>query len=542
MIRSLVGGVVAFGAIALGLTACGGHTTNEPLCGPSAAEPCTYQPARGYRFDPTMGEGETLIVVTFSGGGVRASALAYGTLQALADLDAPGGAKLLDRVDIISSVSGGSVTAGWYALHGRDGLKDDARFQRFLYDDNMSALALRGLNPLALAGYLVADYQRSDVLADYFARRLFDDKRYADVAARYRPGARQPFVIVNATDLGHETGFGFTQNRFDLLCSDLSLYRLADAVAASANFPVVFSPIGLRNHAQGCRARDARWLAAGPPQWIDSYKSRYDSPFAGGAEAKRRASDGLLQLRAARTASDYLDSERDRVVHLLDGGLVDNLGVQSVLAIEDEAVCTPGLFQRLSKPRPPAYQRIKQVLFIVVNARSRTPASIDGAVAPPDAFSTLLRVIDTPVDSTIVSTQHLLTAVLQAYAQRSSGFSPERVSPQESCWCEPPADPTAPSVCKPGAAVPDEMPFKYGIVSIDFEMIPNKPCRDKFWELSTSWSLPAERIRELQTLPRIMLQRSLELRQFYKDRKMDADTAGLGNAANFPTDFSSVCS
>ena len=102
--------------------------------------------------------------------------------------------------------------------------EDGARFNDFLHGDWTSAIAWRGLNPVALARYTFTPYQRSDMLADFFAEKLFGQATYADVLKRYNSDGAQPFVMLNATDLGHEIGFPFTQGRFDLLCSDLARF------------------------------------------------------------------------------------------------------------------------------------------------------------------------------------------------------------------------------------------------------------------------------------------------------------------------------
>ena len=63
------------------------------------------------------------IGLALSGGGYRAAAYHVGTLRALRYLG------LLDKVDVISSVSGGSIVAAYYLLH-----KDN--FRLFLKDFN----------------------------------------------------------------------------------------------------------------------------------------------------------------------------------------------------------------------------------------------------------------------------------------------------------------------------------------------------------------------------------------------------------------------
>ena len=300
---------VTFGSLLLAAVSSScAHTTNVAL------DKFDSDPLRTYRYNPKA-DRDTLVVVNLSGGGIRAAALSFGALQELAELPGTGADALLDQVDIISSVSGGSVTAGWYALKGRAGLEPtDARnaLWGFLHHDWTNELAWRGLNPLTAASYTFTDYSRSDVLADFFADKLYGETTYAQILDLYKNDKRQPYVILNATDLGHETGFAFTQGQFDLLCSDLSRYRLADAVAASANFPLAFSATGLRNYSN-CEAQHSdAWKADGPPQWIAHY-DRFDTLQSRAANAFQ-----LPELRQARRAKSYIDPDpRDKYIHLL---------------------------------------------------------------------------------------------------------------------------------------------------------------------------------------------------------------------------------
>src|ERR1700730_17302485 len=69
-------------AVAALLGGCS-HVTNAPLCSARTAR-CEFDgdAKTTYRFSP-RGDKETLIIVTLSGGGTRAAALAYGTLKTL---------------------------------------------------------------------------------------------------------------------------------------------------------------------------------------------------------------------------------------------------------------------------------------------------------------------------------------------------------------------------------------------------------------------------------------------------------------------------
>jgi NTE family protein len=67
-----------------------------------------------------------LLILAFSGGGTRAAAFAYGVLEELAATPVVLGGRprrLLDEVDLISAVSGGSFTAAYYGLYGFHALR-----------------------------------------------------------------------------------------------------------------------------------------------------------------------------------------------------------------------------------------------------------------------------------------------------------------------------------------------------------------------------------------------------------------------------------
>ena len=539
----------AFGLVTLALAGCA-HVTNSSLCGQHGSglesSPCNYDPSpdTSYRFAPRR-DRDTLVIVTFSGGGTRAAALAFGTLEALADLKGTQeGSSLLDEVSLISSVSGGSVTAGWYALNGAAGLQqpdEPGTMLHFLNGDWTAKLVWKGLNPVSLMRYAFTPYTRSDVLADFFASHLYDHSTYADVLKHYKADATQPYIILNATDIGHETVFPFTQGRFDFLCSDLLHYRLADAVAASANFPLAFSPLGLKNFS-GCPAQSSpTWTGEGPPQWVEHYHT-FDQE-----EAPTSHSYALSQLRAARLANDYLKPTAvqppDQYVHLLDGGVGDNLGVRSTLALEDDPARVPGLYLRLGAPRPEGYQNIKRVLYIVVNARARDPGSIDQQKRPPGEIRTALRMVDTQLDNSTLADQDFLISELEATAHRAAhsamaaplqGQTQECLPVSQTAPAQEPSDapflsraPSAQARCKAPSS-----PLQFYVASVDFEMIPNKDCRDRYWHLKTNWGLKRDQVEGLRKIARVILSRSPDLADFYRD---------LHQPAPERLDFNEVC-
>ncbi|HEX9451249.1 MAG TPA: patatin-like phospholipase family protein, partial [Burkholderiales bacterium] len=210
---------LAVTACLLCLAACGTFPANPPLA--------KYDKSAGYRFDPVPDEAdkrdEMFVILVFSGGGTRAAALSYGVMEALRDTRIQWQGRnvsLLDEVDVISSISGGSFPAAYYALRGSrifDEFPD-----KFLYRRIQSDLIKTALSPpnwFKLAG---SSFGRSDLAAEFYDREVFGGGTYADVIAQHK----RPFVILNATDLSTGAQFPFMQDQFDLLCSDLSGVKL----------------------------------------------------------------------------------------------------------------------------------------------------------------------------------------------------------------------------------------------------------------------------------------------------------------------------
>src|SRR5204863_8475098 len=83
----------------------------------------------------------------------------------------------------------------------------------------------------------------------------FHGARFKDLIARGRP-----LIGITATDLNYGTPFVFSQEFFDVLCSDLEAFPIARAVAASNGFPGLFSSITLTNRAADCGCRKPGWL------------------------------------------------------------------------------------------------------------------------------------------------------------------------------------------------------------------------------------------------------------------------------------------
>ena len=264
-----------------------GRIDNQPLTSAAARQP-------GYGMSEAASAGrrdDITLVLAFSGGGSRAAALAYVVLLELRDtrIGANGDRRLLDEVDAISAVSGGSFTAAYYGLHGDDTFRD---FESgFLRRDLTSDVLHRILSPRRW----FTPEGRSDAASTLYDGTIFKGATFADLQRR-----NGPLIVINASDLEGGIRFAFLQEFFDLLCSDLRSYPLADAVAASSAVPVLFEPVVLQNNS-GCAAPHLPQPAEDSPQLQQVVKG----------------------LRG------YADKQQRHYVHLADGGLTDNLGLRA---------------------------------------------------------------------------------------------------------------------------------------------------------------------------------------------------------------------
>ncbi|WP_394697529.1 patatin-like phospholipase family protein [Pseudoxanthomonas japonensis] len=286
---------------------------------------------------------DIFVVLAFSGGGTRAASFSYGVLEALRDttIKVDGAQRrLLDEVDVITSVSGGSYTAAYYGLYGD---RIFTEFKReFLNRDWQGELIRLAARPGSLVRTASGDYNRSDLVAAYLDRTLFAGATYRDLSQH-----DLPFIIINASDINNATTFSFIQQQFDFLCSDLAPYPVANAVMASSAVPGPFASMALRNY-DGCNERNQPWVADALAH--DSFLER------------RRA--------VALALERYAIPDRMPVVRLVDGGVTDNLGVRgsmmSPVAHYGNVPEMSGAFTR------DQLQRVRNVLVVIANAQVYT--------------------------------------------------------------------------------------------------------------------------------------------------------------------------
>ncbi|MDJ0609221.1 MAG: patatin-like phospholipase family protein [Kiloniellales bacterium] len=402
-------------ALALGFTlaACAHFEENPPF--PAG------QPDAGYRYDKltpytTGNSEEVFVILTFSGGGTRAAALSYGVLEKLrrTTIEVNGERRsLLQEVDVISSNSGGSYTAAYYGLFRQemfgDGSDPDLYFtDRFLYRDIQGAIVERALfNPVNWFKLMSPTYNRSDLAAELYDEELFDRGTFGDLVPNGRP-----FVIVNANDTTKGVRFEFTQENFDLICSNLDDFPLSRAVMASSAVHGVFGAIRLVNY-EDTNCQEPRWVAlalgeaTGDRGDLDRNRQRYKL------------------ARVARSYREKDDPGATYYVHLSDGGAVDNLGLRSPLQSLRSLDPSWSLLAKLDR------KEVKKILVLSINAASEPDNDLDRSAKGPNLVELIASAINGAIDTITLDSIDVATSVVneQIRAVRSLGWDAEIFGP-----------------------------------------------------------------------------------------------------------------
>ncbi|MCM8595258.1 patatin-like phospholipase family protein [Accumulibacter sp.] len=347
------------------LGGCASRPVNPPIT--------EADPKAGYRFQVRQAhakEKENLVVLAFSGGGTRAAAFSYGVLEFLRRTEVVGQqgqtVRLLDAVDVITGVSGGSFTALAYGLYG-DRLFAEYE-QRFLKRDVQGEIIARTFSPRNWGNLWSLGWGRSELAAELYDEILFNGATFGDLD---RGGG--PLILASATDISSGARFVFQQNTFDVICSDLNAVRLSRAAAASSAVPVVLSPVTINNYGGTCHTQ--------LPEWVKVFLDTADPP--------RPAARAIRSLRDLQA---FGDSVRRPYLHLVDGGVSDNVGMRAALdALEiSQALHEVGL--------PTPLDGVRRVIVFIVNSLSSPPTDWDESESPPGTLSILLKSAGVPID------------------------------------------------------------------------------------------------------------------------------------------------
>ncbi|MEO8303195.1 MAG: patatin-like phospholipase family protein [Betaproteobacteria bacterium] len=451
------------------LGGCATRPINPPITHIDAGTGYTFQ-TRQKHFKSQ----ENLVVLAFSGGGTRAAAFSYGVLEFLRNTDvrAPNGARIrmLDAVDVITGVSGGSFTALAYGLYG-DKLFADYE-QRFLKRDVQGELIARSLNPTYWGDLSSTGWGRSELAAQFYDEILFNGATFGDLDR-----GDGPLIMASATDISTGGRVTFQQGLFNVFCSDLNAVRLSRAAAASSAVPVVLSPVTINNYGGTCK------FAA--PEWVKLFTQTANPP--------RPAARAIRELK---DAEPYLDSAGHPYIHLVDGGVSDNVGMRGVLdALEFlEALHDAG--------RPTPLDHVRRIIVFVVNSLSSPPTQWDESESPPGTVDILLKATGVPIDHYSYEAVELLKDISARWA------TARRIRSLAGCDASK-GSPICAEVRVPQAEI-------YAI-DVSFAALPDQTERTYLNQQPTSFVLPAEAVDRLRAAPAKIILASPEFQRLLKD-------------------------
>lgn len=413
-------------------------------------------PQKGYRLENAMQQAlqkENLVIMTFSGGGSRAASLGYGVLEQFQNVSVrptEKGSTLLQNIDIVYGVSGGSVLAAYFALEGQDIIP---KFKNSFLKKNFQKKVINEVFSVSNVPRLTSpQFGRSDLLQEQLNLALYRGKKFADLEQR-----KGPFAVINATDMVAGQEVSFTQDFFDWLCVDLNDVEIVRAVAASSAVPLIFSPITQNNHGGACQAESKKELLTqmkvGNRLWLNNFE----------AMKKRMAS--------------YQNNEEKPYLHLVDGGLTDNLGLASLLDMSN-LLTVKKLYAELKN------YNLRNIVVVNVNAQSELSSHIDKSADVPGIKEVVNTVINVPIDKTTESTVK--------YSQK---FSDQ--------W-------NAYAKHKKGAKI------KAYFVNLSLKDLPDGQLKNDVLNIGTSFYLPQSDVDKLREAAKILLEQSKEYHKALK--------------------------
>jgi NTE family protein len=196
-------------------------------------------PTRPLPGEEPGGRPEPGIGLCLSGGGYRAMLFHVGALRRLNE------AALLPQLERVSSVSGGSITAGQLALAWPDLAFDRDVAGRFveLVEQPLRRLAGETIDRAAISRGIFTRGTIGEKIVAAYREHLFGDKTLQDL-----PDEPAPRFVINATNLQSAVLWRFSRPYMrDYRVGSVPNPRVAvaTAVAASAAFPPFLSPVVL---------------------------------------------------------------------------------------------------------------------------------------------------------------------------------------------------------------------------------------------------------------------------------------------------------
>jgi NTE family protein len=213
-------------------------------------------------------------------------------------------------------------------------------------------------------------------------------------------------------------------------------------------------------------------------------------------------------IRALRAQEAFADGTARPFLHLVDGGVSDNLGMRGVLDVLELMEALQG------QGADPLLERVRRIVVIVVNSLSVPPNDWDRRARAPGAVDVLLRSAGVPIDHHSYEAVELLkdTAARWRTLRAIAARDPALVQPLE------------------GLAYSPKVPqAELYAIDVSFSALDDPAEFDYLNSLPTSFTLPPEAVDRLRAAAGRILRASPEFQRLLRD-----SGANLGRAPPRP--------
>lgn len=238
-----------------------------------------------------MDKSKKRIGVAFSGGGIRATIFHLGVLKWMAENN------MLEDITRITSVSGGSLCIGLIYSHNNYKWPTSEEFLNNVLPKIKNVILKKNIQNIALRKLILSPWwwnKKVNLLAKVM-------QKYWGITGKITDLAMNPSWYINCTTFETGKRFRFSQKNmgdYQIGYVENPDIFLADAIASSAGFPIFIGPYKLRVD---------KYL------WEKSYYSKEES------------------------------LPKDKFLHLWDGGVYDNLGLESVYKMNNCGCLSEGI-------------------------------------------------------------------------------------------------------------------------------------------------------------------------------------------------------
>ncbi|MNU56842.1 Patatin-like phospholipase [compost metagenome] len=305
------------------------------------------------------------IALAFSGGGFRAGTFALGVLSYLEQttLKENESRTLLDNVNYLSSTSGGTITTAMYSLYSAEG-KSFAAFYKALFEhtDGTSLVseALRILNDRN--EWVDRPNKRRNLINSFalaYDKLLFQGASVEILKTNQESGnSNLEEVCFNATELYNgllfrqtvemkkdhwQTGVLYGNFNLSLKHETARNLLLSDLLAASSCFPVGFEPIVFPQDFENAGINSQELLNG---LNINLQELDWDELLL--LYSKKEIDDVVnslpkpLDLVKLKTTLQQLKKKESVQISLMDGGITDNQGVESMIQANERKMNETG--------------------------------------------------------------------------------------------------------------------------------------------------------------------------------------------------------